>query len=275
MERKRITELCPWLLPLRKRQRKLFFYAAMKRDGRRYSRELQAERLPVRLFESRCPMINDSTGFDLKYQENKVYNLKLAAEKLDGLVIRPGETFSFWQAIRDADRERPYKEGLAEINGRLTTEYGGGLCMLSNLIFWVMLHSPLSIAERHGHREKDFPEPPSDALYGVDATVAEGWLDLKLENRSELSFQLEIGFEGGFITGAILSSLDLGQRYSLENGPVEYLRRGREIYERAPVIRLCRTEGAAPEREELYTNLCRIGYTLPEGTEIREEESDG
>ena len=61
-------------------------------------------------------MYNTQTGFDMRYQRNKVYNLKLAAAPLDGLIIGPGETFSFCQAVRHADRQVRYKEGLTVVD---------------------------------------------------------------------------------------------------------------------------------------------------------------
>lgn len=259
---KRLTELFPFLLPLRKWQRKLCFYAAMRRDGARYAKEQRADRLPYLVYETSCPMINEKTGFELKYQLNKVFNLRLAARTLDGLLINPGETFSFWQAVRYADRHTPYKDGLAEINGVLRTEYGGGLCMLSNLLFWLLLHTELTLVERHGHREKAFPEPPSEAPMGVDATVAEGWLDLKLKNETEQPFQLEIDFDDERIIGRVYCAAP-AKPPLIKNGSVRYVRERGDIYEYADVLR----SGTL-----IYTNRCRIAYTLPEGTEIEEEE---
>ena len=59
------------------------------------------------------------------------------------------------------------------------------------VIFWLFLHAPLTILERHGHDRKDFPEPPSDALLGVDATIYEGWLDLKVRNDTPIRTSLD------------------------------------------------------------------------------------
>ena len=94
MARKRITQLFPWLLPLRKRQRRLFFYAAMRWDGRRYAACQQGQPLPHFLCEEHSALYNPGTGFDMVYQRNKVFNLGLAVATLQGLLIRPGETFS-------------------------------------------------------------------------------------------------------------------------------------------------------------------------------------
>lgn len=267
MRRRYLTQVIPWLLPVRKKQRLFCFYAAMRFDSNHYSAIQQAEQLPHQLFASSCPMYNESTGFDMVYQENKVFNLKLAARPINGLLIRPGETFSFCWATRHADRDTPYKEGLTEVYGKLTTEQGGGLCMLSNLLFWLFLHTPLTIVERHGHRKKDFPEPPSDAPMGVDATVAAGWLDLKVRNDTDSTFQICIDFDEVSINGKILCDVD-GDAYEVFNGPVSYCREDGLVFAEVDICR------KAPDGKEetLYRNRCQIGYKLLENTPIIERK---
>ena len=78
-----------------------------------YASHRERKRLPHLLFETTCPMYNRETGFDMVYQENKVFNLKLAAATLDRLLIRPGETFSFNQATGQRTAEKGYKEATA------------------------------------------------------------------------------------------------------------------------------------------------------------------
>lgn len=90
-------------------------------------------------------MINENSGYDIKYQQNKVHNLKLAAATFHGLVIRPGQTFSFWRCARQADKKEPYKDGLILRDGKIVGEYGGGLgsfleSHLSSLRF-LLIHS--------------------------------------------------------------------------------------------------------------------------------------
>ncbi len=272
MTRKRITELFPWLIPLRTWQRKLFFYLGMKFDHNRYTSASCPELLPVEVFSSGCPLYNQDTGFDMIYQENKVHNLKLAAAAIDHMLIRPGETFSFCLATRHADRREPYREGLTVINGKLTTACGGGMCQLSNLLFWVFLHSPLTIVERHGHGSKDFPEPPSDALFGVDATLAEGWKDLKVRNDTDSTFQIRITFDNEQIHGYLHTDREDPLCYTVSNGPVTYYRRQDTVWEEVDVIQTLTDQksGNIQETRILYRNRCRIGYTLPEGTRIIE-----
>lgn len=273
MERKRITQRFPWLTPLRKRQRRFCFYLGMRMDRESYSRVQSGKRLPRLLFESRCPMYNTDTGFDMTYQENKVHNLKLAAAKLDGLLIRPGETFSFCLATRSADRKTPYKDGLVVVDGRLTTAYGGGLCQITNLLFWVFLHSPLTIVERHGHLVKDFPEPESDAPIGVDATVAEGWKDLKVKNETEQTFQISITFDETCIIGGLYVEKEPEFFWKVENGDVVYEKREGKTFEEADVIqkRISRFSGEEQEEKVMYRNRCEIRYELPKECSGREK----
>ena len=120
MAKKRLTQRFPWLVPLRRRQRVFCFYWGMRLDGRRYAAVRSGEELPRRAFEANSPLYNRETGWDMRYQENKVHNLKLAAAMLDGMLIQPGETFSFCRAIRRADHRVPL-QGRADGGGRKLT----------------------------------------------------------------------------------------------------------------------------------------------------------
>ena len=207
------------------------------------------------------------------YQENKVFNLKLAAKELNGLLIRPGETFSFSQAIRYADRHTPYKEGLTVVNGHLTTAPGGGMCQISNLLFWLFLHTPLTIVERHGHASKDFPDPPSDLPTGVDATISEGWLDLKVKNDTNRTYQILLSFDSRHLFGRLLCSEEDACLYRIQNGEISYIRQNKEIIQLADIIqtRIDRGSGQPVESRRLYQNKCRIGYPLPSNINIAEK----
>ena len=275
MARKRLTQRFPWLLPIRRRQRLFCFYWNMRRDGNRYAARQTTVQLPCKVFESSCPMYNTATGFDMKYQENKVFNLKLAAVWLDGLLIGPGETLSFWNRVRHADRDTPYREALAEVNGTLVTQYGGGLCQISNLLCWLFLHTPLTIVERHGHDKKDFPEPPSDAPLGVDATVAEGWLDFRVRNDTDQTFQLSLAFDDRHIIGRILSDRESGCVWQAANRSLQYVREPDGIYEEVDVVRRAysRAEDRCISEQVIYHNRCRIAYPLPGDVPICEKGS--
>lgn len=253
------------MIPLRIRQRKFCFYLGMRLDKNTYCTARSGTPLPYLAFEDSSKLYNTETGFDMVYQENKVFNLKLASEKLNGLLIRPGETFSFSRAIRHADRQTPYKEGLTVINGRLTTAPGGGMCQISNLLFWLFLHTPLTIVERHGHASKDFPDPPGELPVGVDATISEGWLDLKVRNDTDHIYQILLSFDAQHLFGRLLCSEEEPCLYQIQNGQISYIQQGSETIQQADVLqmRIDRHSGQLIGSRRLYQNTCRIGYPLP------------
>lgn len=269
MTRKRVTEVFPFLLPLRQAQRKLFFYTGMHLDKNTYAQRQNARQLPHEIFETSSLMLNQNSGFDMKYQFNKVHNLKLAAKKINGLLIRPGEVFSFCYATRKADRSEPYRDGLSLVNGEITGEYGGGLCQFSNMLYWMFLHTPLMVVERHGHEVEAIPPTEADYLAGIDATVAEGWLDLKVKNNTTHTYQLVIDFDSDTMYGKVLSDGEKCFEYQVYNQSLRYVKEDSKIVEKSVVMRrrTSRFTGQS-EEEKLYDNTCIIDYPLPESTEI-------
>lgn len=269
MRRKRLTEQFPWLLPLRKKQRRLFFYLGMTFDKNVYAKELKTQKLPYEIYKTSTLMINRDSGFDIKYQYNKVHNLKLAAKCINGLLLRPGETFSFCLATKHADKEEPYKDGLCLTDGKIVGEYGGGLCHMSNFLYEMFLHTPLTVTERHGHESESVP--PTDAGYiaGIDATVAEGWLDLKVKNDTAHTFQIVIGFEDERMMGAIFSNDEKCFDYEIYNSSLRYVKRGNVIFEESAVSRKIKALCSGEVRDEmLYENSCTIDYPLPDEIEV-------
>lgn len=264
MPRKRLTERFPFLIPIRTWQRRLFFYAAMRFDKNAYCKKT-APPLAHLVYKSSAPLRNTETGFNMIYQENKIFNLKLAANALNGLVIRPGETFSFCRAVKNADKKTPYRDGLVMMNGKLTPAYGGGMCQMSDLLFDLFLHSPITVTERHGHKIKDFPDLGTSAK-GTDATVFEGWLDLKAKNTEAQSFQIYFEFSENTVTAFLLSDCPNVYDYEVTNGKVFYEKKNGEIFEHAEVIRerLLKDTGELHSQELLYTNICKINYPLAE-----------
>lgn len=81
-------------------------------------------------------------------QYNKITNLRLAVEKLNGSIIKPNQCFSIWHNVGRPTKKRGFLEGLSLHNGKIGKDIGGGLCQLGNLIYWMFLHSELTVTER-------------------------------------------------------------------------------------------------------------------------------
>ncbi len=263
MARKLITQRFPFLMPLRQWQRKKWGYLKMQFDGNRYAARKEPL-FPYELAGDKSLLINEHTGADIQYQYNKVHNLRLASGAVSHVVIHPGETFSLWWLVRHADRQEAYKDGLCIHSGKLVAVYGGGLCQLSNMLFWLFLHTPLTIVERHMHKVKEFPNPSPDDPCGVDATILEGWLDLRVRNDTDEAMQIELSLDGAYYRGRVLVRRPPQRRYDVMNRNLQYMERGGKVYESVDVIRrtVDLTTGSLLAEDALYTNVSEVGYAI-------------
>ena len=171
--------------------------------------------LPVEIFMHQTILRRELSGVDMGLQENKIYNLKLAIKKLDGLVIRPGETFSYWKLIGKPTKQKGYLEGVVLNKGRVETGIGGGLCQLSNLIYWMTLHTPLSVVERWRHSYDVFPDVKREQPFGSGATCAYPNIDLQIKNETSLTFQIKLKLTNEYLVGTWLASEDINHKYEI------------------------------------------------------------
>lgn len=152
----------------------------------------RSEALPYKAAGHSTPLLRRLRNVDMQLQYNKITNLRLAVARLDGLVISPGETFSYWQTIGKPTRRKGYLDGMVLYYGGFRSGTGGGLCQLSNLIYWMTLHTPLTVTERHRHSYDVFPDEQRTQPFGSGATCAYNYLDLQLQNNTDRTYQLKL-----------------------------------------------------------------------------------
>jgi len=152
---------------------------------------------------------------DMKYQYNKITNLRIAAKNLNGIVIHPGEIFSYWNLIGNPTKGKGYLEGMVLQSGQVAVGIGGGLCQLSNLIYWMALHTPLTVIERHRHGYDVFPDADRTQPFGSGATCCYPHVDLMLQNNTPFTFQLTVQVGEKFLHGAWRSDSAPVSRYEV------------------------------------------------------------
>lgn len=109
--------------------------------------------------------------------EAQRHNMRQAVIALDGVVIEPGETFSFNQVVGPRTPERGYREAPAFMERDLVKSIGGGICQVSSTVYNAAALAGLTIVERHPHSRRVTSVPP-----GRDATVWYGMTDLRFQN---------------------------------------------------------------------------------------------
>lgn len=153
----------------------------------------------------RSMMLRPLRDVEMYLQHNKITNLRLAIAPINGVVIRPGETFSIWRLVGRPTARRGFLEGLVLHNGRIEKGVGGGLCQLGNLLYWMALHSPLTIAERYRHGFDVFPDINRTIPFACGATLAYNYIDLQLRNDTSDTFQINLWLDDEYLNGELRS----------------------------------------------------------------------
>ncbi|MDF1512716.1 MAG: VanW family protein [Anaerolineae bacterium] len=150
-----------------------------------------------------------------RLQQQKITNLKLAVQKLDKLVIKPGMVFSFWHVVGRPDYRKGYVDGMLLSNGQVIEGIGGGLCQLSNLLYWLLLHTPLKITEQHRHAFDVFPDSGRVLPFGSGATIMYNTIDLRVRNNTRTTVQLKLWITEKHLKGQILATDQILQKYHI------------------------------------------------------------
>ncbi len=171
--------------------------------------------LPVEIFQHKTILRRPLKNIEMWMQENKIANLKIAIKKLDGLVIEPGQTFSYWRQIGKPTKQKGYLEGMILHRGTVMAGVGGGLCQLSNLMYWMTLHTPLTIIERWRHSYDVFPDTQRNQPFGSGATCSYPNIDLQIKNNTSQKFQLSLTITDEYLIGQWLSDKPTKYRYKI------------------------------------------------------------
>ena len=172
-----------------------------------YELKLQLKLLQ-RIFKDRNRKVNFCNSYELEnigdfefelvqpikeglLNENKIHNLKLVGEKINNLIIKPNEVFSFWNLIGKPTAKNNFKKGRNLINGNISEDFGGGICQFSSILYHVALQTGFQILERYPHSMDIYKEDERFTPLGADATVVYGYKDLQFKNVYNFPIQLK------------------------------------------------------------------------------------
>lgn len=150
-------------------------------------------------------------------------NIRLAAAKLNGAIVMPGEKLSFNQTVGRRTVEGGFQIAGVYKNGKHDTDIGGGICQVSTTMYNAAVLADLKIAQRSNH---SLPVPY--VPLGRDATVDYGSRDLVILNSGTTAIALSSEYRPGTLTFRILGTKDQTLSVKLERGPVKSWDRGVE-----------------------------------------------
>lgn len=196
--------------PIKRSKMRIYFgklYYTCKRycdwyfGDKKYAKKRMNTLLPIMAFEHKTPLYRKLKDVDMWLQSNKVINLRLAVERINGIIINPGDTFSYWKLIGNPTKRKGYVDGMILFCGDFREGLGGGLCQLSNLIYWMTLHTPLTVTERYRHSYDVFPDSNRTQPFGSGATCVYNYRDLQIFNSTSERYQLHVYLTDEYLVG--------------------------------------------------------------------------
>ena len=128
-------------------------------------------------------------------------NLRLACEAVNGVILLPGEVFSYNDTLGERTEEKGYKYGASYSGGETIMTIGGGICQVSSTLYYCALQADLEILVRENHSYA-----PGYVPLGCDATVSWGYLDFSFRNNMDYPIKIEASADGGSTTISILGT---------------------------------------------------------------------
>lgn len=240
----------------------------------RFAKERTVDSLPIVVYRHNSLIRRRLGNVDMQLQENKATNLTLAVKHIDGLMIHPGETFSVWKLVGRTTKRRGYKEGLTIAKGRPSKGIGGGMCQLSNLIHWLVLHSELTITEHHHHDGLDlFPDFGRQIPFGTGTSISYNYIDYRVKNETANTYQLRLWVDDEYLCGELRATEILPYTFHIHAKNEFFSREEGIVYRNGEVYRdiIDRTTGQCVDSQLIRTNHARVMYECPPTVVIQEK----
>lgn len=239
----------------------------------KFAKTIQKQILPNVVSHRSSNMIKRAKGIDLRLQENKKENIILACGKMNGMVIHPGEIFSFWRTVGKPSQRKGYRKGRVIKGNRLTAGVGGGLCNLGNTIHLLILHSPLKVTEFHSHSDALAPDAGERIPFSSGTSVSYNYIDYRFQNNTGQDVQLFLWCEGEILYAELRSEREFPCCYQLVEEDHHFRKEGDKYYRVSKIYKEItdRETGQVLGRELVLDNHSEVmfDYSLIPEEQIR------
>lgn len=263
MKRKLFCELCPLTYNI-SIQKNVFLRKISDRITKTvFAEHRTEEKLQYVIYEHKSLIRRVLGDVDMTLQDNKAINLAIATPNVSGILIRPGETFSFWHLVGKPSIKKGYKEGLTISNSGISSGVGGGMCQFTNLIHWMVLHSPLEITEHHHHDGFDlFPDYGRQIPFGTGTSVFYNYVDYRVKNNTDKTFQLITYVTDTHLCGQLRCTEELDVKYHIESEDESFVRKEGEVFRKGKVFRkiIDKQTGNILDRYLIRENFAKVMY---------------
>lgn len=222
----------------------------------------KSPQLPTTVYRHQSLLRRKLGGSDPRLQEQKITNLRRAIRDIHLTTIAPGETFSLWHHLGFPTKQKGYVGGMLLAGGEVKEGIGGGLCQLSNLLYWMFLHSPLTVMEQHHHSLDVFPDSGRTLPFGSGATIFYNLLDLKAKNNTSHPIQITLYLTGTHLKGRLLSDMPLPFKYHIREEDHCFIKTNHRWYRHNELWREIKRNGEILQKEHITTNIAPVLYDV-------------
>jgi len=244
---------------LRRTQRKIIWLL----DEKKYAKTYASSQLPYVIKKHKSILLRKLGDVDMQLQYNKITNLHLASRRVNMLLIRPGETFSFCKIVGKPTAKKGYLPGLELSFGQPVQGIGGGICQLANLLNWMVLHSPLDIVEKSTHSYDPFPDEGRILPFGSGAAIFYNYIDYQFTNNTPHTYQLKIWLTEETLEGELLCDHTSDVSYHVFEKKHQFLKQGETYFRTNEIWKkvICKQTGNTVKEELMTKNFARVAYT--------------
>ena len=139
---------------------------------------------------------------------------------------------------------------------------GGGLCQLSNFLYWIFLHTPIETIERYHHSMDVFPDSGRILPFGGGATVFYNFIDVKVRNVSMHPLQLKIWLTDSHLKGQVLSPEPIPQKFHVFERNHFFVKRGKRYFRYNEIYRETKIDGRTERIEKITANFAPVLYDV-------------
>lgn len=210
------------------------------------------EEVPVRNKEALSAVNTMISTASTKYgtsDPSRGTNISIGARTLNGIVLMPGESFSFNTVVGDTTPDKGYQEGGVYVGDKLEKGYGGGICQVSSTLHNAVLKTGILPDQRTNHSM-----PVGYVDFGLDATIAYGYLDYVFTNSYDYPIYIEGYAGGGTLTFNIYSnsSVNAGKTYGFVS----------DVYETVPLAVKYEDDPSLEQGKEVVKQNGSTGYKV-------------
>jgi vancomycin resistance protein VanW len=146
--------------------------------------------------------------------------------------------------------------------GKAQPGIGGGICQIANMLYWLVLHSPLTVIEKSNHSFDPFPDEGRTLPFGSGAAIFYNYIDFQFKNETKQSFQILLKVTDKHLEGKLLSNQLLPFSYHIFEKNHRFIKKENDYFRENEIWRtiIDKKSGNVKNKELIKKNFAKVMY---------------